>query len=93
MACTCFNDVAAKADSALREKYADSIGKVDESRFDREMLSFSRGDYCPVSLNYIFRYYRKKKDGTNEQRITNSDVYIVIKHCPFCGTKFNGKAD
>jgi hypothetical protein len=92
MACKCFDEVADRMRDRIKERVGDSIAKVVETGFAHTVLLFDRGDYCNVMLPFTFRYYKKKKNGELEQRQTNADCSVAINFCPFCGTKFEGKA-
>ncbi|MBP2843897.1 hypothetical protein J8655_00010 [Dickeya oryzae] len=80
-------------DKRLRDATASNCAEVDESDFDNRVIVLEKGDYCNVMLSYRFRYRKRKKNGDIEQRCTNGDTRIAINFCPFCGTKFKGKAD
>ncbi|WP_123252490.1 hypothetical protein [Dickeya undicola] len=80
-------------DKRLRDAVASNCAEVDESDFDNRVFVLEKGDYCNVMLSYRFRYRKRKKNGALEQRCTNGDTRIAINFFPFCGTKFNGKAD
>ncbi len=93
MACKCFQETRKAMDKRLRDAAASNCAEVDESDFDNRVIVLEKGDYCDVMLSYRFRYRKRKKNGDLEQRCTNGDTRIAINFCPFCGTKFKGKAD
>lgn len=91
MACKCFEEVQKKMLDRVKEQLGERIHTLDEADFGSQVYRLVDGDYCPVMLPFNVRYYKKKKNGEREQRLTNSDTKIDINFCPFCGTKFEGK--
>lgn len=89
MACNCFEEVGKRMKARVLEQLAD-VHTMEECRFDGAVYVLASGDYAPVWLNYLVRYYKRKKNGDREQRLTKADTKIAINFCPFCGTKFEG---
>ncbi|HCB3268621.1 TPA: hypothetical protein MYU63_004866 [Citrobacter amalonaticus] len=92
MACNCFAEVKERMEARVKEVLGDSIHSMDECDFGSRVWILEEGDYCAVMLPFNVRYRKRKKNGDPEQRLTNADTKIAINYCPFCGTKFNGKA-
>ncbi|WP_145603548.1 hypothetical protein [Yersinia intermedia] len=92
MACKCFDEVSAKMKLHILERRGNNVAEVAESGFAHSALVFAEGDFCSVRLPYTFRFYKRKKNGELEQRLTNGDSSVSMNYCPFCGTKFEGKA-
>lgn len=91
MACKCFKEVGDRMKERVADHLGDSVHTMDECDFGNRTWVLENGDYCGVMLTYLVRYYRKKKNGEAETRLTNADTKIAINFCPFCGTKFEGK--
>ena len=91
MACNCFKEYDARVKESITKKLGDQIGEIDESRFQHSLWNFGGGDHSPVALNYLFKYFRKRKNGENESRRTTADHLVMMTYCPFCGTKFEGE--
>ena len=92
MACECFKNVQAMMAERVKEVLADKVHTMEECDFGSSVYILADGDFCPVMLPFNVRYYKRKKNGDSEQRITNADTKVTINYCPFCGTKFEGKA-
>ncbi|MBQ4935606.1 MULTISPECIES: hypothetical protein [Citrobacter freundii complex] len=92
MACNCFSEVKERMEARIKESLGDSVHSMDECDFGSRVWVLEEGDYCQVMLPFNVRYRKRKKNGDPEQRLTNSDTKIAINYCPFCGTKFEGKA-
>ncbi|WAT10105.2 hypothetical protein [Rouxiella badensis] len=92
MACKCFKEIEEKMDARMRKHYGENAAEIDESSFANQVYLFEEGDFCNVMLPYLFRFYKRKKNGDLEQRLTNGDTKVAINYCPFCGTKFEGAA-
>lgn len=90
MACECFERVSNKMKARVVDTLGGEIHTMDECRFDGAVYVLAEGDHAPVWLNYIIRYFAKKKNGERAARLTNADTKIAIIYCPFCGTKFEG---
>lgn len=91
MACKCFDEVGARMKERVNTTLGDRVHTMDECDFGSQVYVLENGDYCRVMLPYLVRYYKRKKNGEREQRLTNADTKIAINFCPFCGTKFEGK--
>ncbi|ATF92390.1 Uncharacterised protein [Cedecea neteri] len=93
MACDCFEKVSAACDSAIRLRVGEHLAEVADSSFEHTLWHFNGGDHSPVALNYRFRYYRKRKNGLPESRLTNADTVVSMRYCPFCGAEFEGEQE
>ncbi|OVZ98977.1 hypothetical protein CBW53_02940 [Yersinia frederiksenii] len=92
MACKCFNETSVRMKEHLLNHHGDSVAEMASYGFAHSTLIFAEGDFCSVMLPYSFRFYKRKKNGELEQRQTNGDSSVAMNYCPFCGTKFEGKA-
>lgn len=92
MACKCFTEVKERMVERVKEALGDSVHSMDECDFGNRVWVLEKGDYCQVMLPFNVRYRKRKKNGDPEQRLTNADTKLAINYCPFCGTKFEGKA-
>ncbi|MGQ7806310.1 hypothetical protein ACUN3I_11855 [Hafnia alvei] len=90
MACKCFENTELHCKASIKEKIGNDLGMVAESGFEHSLWNIHGGDRAPVAMNYIFRYYRRRKNGELESRKTNADHLIAMNFCPLCGTKFEG---
>ncbi|EPW1718600.1 hypothetical protein QYE92_09610 [Enterobacter cloacae subsp. cloacae] len=92
MACKCFTEVKERMVERVKEALGDAVHSMDECDFGNRVWVLEKGDYCQVMLPFNVRYRKRKKNGDPEQRLTNADTKLAINYCPFCGTKFEGKA-
>lgn len=92
MACKCFTEVKERMAGRVKEALGDAVYSMDECDFGNRVWVLEKGDYCQVMLPFNVRYRKRKKNGDPEQRLTNADTKLAINYCPFCGTKFEGKA-
>lgn len=93
MACNCFDKVAEACNKKIREEVGADLAEMGDSGFDNTVWVMSAGDHASVSLNYRFRYHRRRKDGQPESRQTNRDTAVMMRYCPFCGEPFKGNKE
>lgn len=89
MACKCFETTEALLKEHLMKQHGDDI-KIDEARWEHSIWLFDGGDHAPVALPYMFKFFKRRKNGELEKRITNGGTNIFMKFCPFCGTEYAG---
>ncbi|UAN50098.1 hypothetical protein KGP26_20455 [Serratia sp. JSRIV002] len=90
MACKCFEKYEESIKESINKKNHDQIGEIVTTGFEHSLWHFSGGDHSPIAMNYQFRYFRKRKNGQNESRLTKADHLVTMNYCPFCGAKFEG---
>ena len=93
MACNCFEKISNDFDQRFRNAVKENCSEVEESGFQNQGFILVPGDWSPVSLKYVFRYRKVKKNGDPEVRCTNLENSVLMSYCPFCGTKFEGKQE
>lgn len=92
MACKCFESNAAMLKEHLLKRHGNDVASLEEARWEHSMYMLDGGDHSPVALPFTFRFYKRKKNGELEKRATNGGTNMFMNYCPFCGTKFEGKA-
>lgn len=93
MACNCLSDLKNSAMEALQKKVS-NVPHVEDSlevSWDNSYLIFQKGDFCNVALKLKSSYRPLKKDNTPAKNLKRLENPVMIKFCPLCGTKFEGK--
>lgn len=90
MACNCFKTLGEQMKNDLTKRHSSDIAEMDESGFDNQVFILASGDYAPVSMNFKFRFYPRRKNGEVSSKRSIADRSVLMSYCPFCGTKFEG---
>lgn len=89
--CSCLEESTKKTGGFLKGK----INDIHEVLFcDYECKSFLLNEdklETVLTLPFKVEYYRKKKDGNPERKITRIEAKILPTYCPFCGVKLKNE--
>jgi len=72
----------------LTEKYSADIGKMDDSSFENQWYMPAGSNSGPLFINYRFRFFPRRVNGTVSRRRHIKDAAVVMSYCPFCGKKY-----
>lgn len=86
--CNCIEEITDATRQRIKDEIKEPVAEWrDQGSFMYQIFSFDlKGPR--ISLPFVVEYYRRKKNGEPETKITNKHLNIYPSYCPFCGEKY-----
>ena len=82
--CTCITELTNNIRRDLKNKTENVVQWDDPGEFENIVTVHGKRR---ITMPFRYAYTRRKNSGEPEKKITNGEVKISPKFCPFCGTK------